>query len=123
MSESAHVVIFEAIPDEDYPPNRVFKIKQGDLDFRVSYTQDQRIALNQWDNFLKVMESNGRGSIVFGSCNGQSAISTENGKTTFEVSRYGDENFGDMQMTLPNNVCVDAIRQARDSCKTYGASR
>ena len=62
--------------------------------------------LDDWTRFIKQMESNSEGIIVFDEKNGEASIDTCDGKTSFFVSRGGANGCGDIKIAMPNSACI-----------------
>lgn len=74
------------------------------LDFGRNYSDDD-------DELIKQMKINGKYTIEDVMHNGGTNISTENGFTSFHLSKYGESSGGSVNFLLKNDLCIEAIEQ------------
>lgn len=64
-----------------------------------------------WVKLLDSIKNNIRDYIIFESCNGSAEITTDCGSCIFSVSRYGGDGYGDISVTVPSKLCIDAFEK------------
>ena len=90
-------------------PTIIFQFGEGQ--FSIDLEFDGCDNIEEWTDFRNVMETNGKGSMVFGNCDGVIRIDTTGGTTTFQVAKNFQRNSGHMIVKLPNEKCLEAFKQ------------
>jgi hypothetical protein len=76
----------------------------------ISYTfSDWNCTKIKWTSFMENFYSNKKFNIDFCNSNGCVGISTKDGKTYFQVSKYGAGGDGSASLKLNNNLCAKAF--------------
>lgn len=120
-------VVFHEIVDENFKtghskqesaPDVQFVIKSGPLETNVIFSQ-WNVKSIHWQHLINCIQNKTKYQVKILNSNGWIGISTDNGIVTFSVSKYGGENYGRSDTTLPGEICLEAFGSAQKSLENY----
>ena len=91
-----------------------FNLVSGSLKSKVYITDTRDHVKSYWSSFINAMSENKKSSIVYDDCNGQFFMATENGITTFHISRSGGVACGEMEISIPNEICIPEYKRIEE---------
>lgn len=92
-----------------------FTVYYGDVKTMISIINPLVVPKHQWMSFCKAVEGNGKACVSFFEETGTVNISTYKGETKFEVELKNWYGCGGITVSVPNHVCIYALRKASEA--------